>query len=742
MVSEHQTNKAHLHHSDSEDANRTGTILDLLAPLSVLPGVSTRRMKLFEKLGVRTLWDALRLFPVQYEDWRNTTALAEIKPGQNVVFLATICKAPTLQYKGKRSIIRSVLQDGSGQIGVIWFNQAYLMDRLHVGQTYLFRGKIQNQGRYLNIVNPTFVQQTAGEGELKSPLEDYALISSMGAKKQQPADTAVQGAEYKPIYPLTAGLTQGVVRGVIDQILKQYIGQLCDILPQGVRRQWQLYEMNDAYRVIHHPPDAEALEAAKKRLIFEELFMVQLGLSRIKKEHQSQFEAVPICLTDEQIEAWQHIKNTLPFVLTEGQKKALRDLLSDMTKSRPMNRLVQGDVGSGKTVIAALALAAVCLAGYQGVMMAPTSILAQQHYETLQRQIGDVIRVGLLTGKTTAKARQTLLSELADGRLQVLVGTHALIQEGIHYKALALAITDEQHRFGVRQRIRLVQEGDLRPHVCVMSATPIPRSLGLILYGDLDISIVHERPPGRQPIQTYIARPTDRERVYQLMRKAVKAGNQCYLICPAVHASESELSLQTATSIYETFNATVFPDLRIGLVHGKLKEAEKQLQMEAFKQGEIDILVATTVVEVGVDNPNATVMVIENASRFGLSQLHQLRGRIGRGSAASICILMDDLQSERARERLRTLCQTDDGFELAEADLALRGPGDFFGTRQHGLPEFKLANLYEHRELLEAAKEAMVWLGEHRSVLNASEGQQLAYGMQMMLGISPETPGL
>jgi ATP-dependent DNA helicase RecG len=695
----------------------------LKQPLSRRKGISAVRMGLLRKLGVETDGDLLRLFPRAYEDWTNLTRISDLQDDAEQVFIAAVGRVPSLQRKGRLSILRTVLRDDSGSIRSTWFNQPYHQKTLEKGVICLFHGKIKRTRYGLEVTNPTFERLQL---PADSPLSPAAVVETF----------------LKPLYPLTAGLTQGVVRSLIGRVLEDYAGRLPETLPAVLRKEWRLCTVDYAYENIHFPKDREHFEVARRRLVFEELFLMQLGLRRLRAFERAGAAAPDLRLTREQSRVFQSVVAQLPFELTRAQKRTLNELIGDLCSTVPMSRLVQGDVGSGKTAVAALALLQCCLSGRQGALMAPTGVLAVQHHHSVENLLAPAgLRIALLTGQTPAAEKRRIIAATEAGEVDILIGTHALLEDRVVFADLGLAVTDEQHRFGVRQRMRLVQTGGT-PHVCVMSATPIPRTLGLILYGDLDISLIDELPAGRIPVQTYTAGEADRERVWKLMRKEVEAGHQTYVICPLVKEEDKVLDLRSAESEYELLSQTVFPDLRVGLVYGQMKEKEKQLTMAAFAAGEIDVLVSTTVVEVGVDNPNATFMLIENAERFGLSQLHQLRGRIGRGRARSICVLMSEVTEGVARERMRTLCRTNDGFEIAEADLKLRGPGDFFGIRQHGLPEFKIANLYEDQDLLQESQRAVQAVLSEAYPLQESERRRLQQGLEDQLSPALAQTGL
>jgi len=552
-------------------------------------------------------------------------------------------------------------------------------------------------------------------------------------------------------------------------------GNLPEPLPHWVRREHKLCDVDFAYRMIHQPTSVELYEVARRRLAFEEMFLVQAGLRMIKGRLRGLSRGIPMPSgpqLDRKVEA---MAGALPFRLTDAQRRAIAEVRSDMANAYPMNRMLQGDVGSGKTVVAAMALYHAVLHGCQGALMAPTSILAEQHAGTLQAFFSGenglpALKVALLTGSTRAAQRRHILAGIAAGEIHILVGTHALIEETVRFARLGLAVTDEQHRFGVRQRTTLtlaarndpaagpvqqelsveaepsaeVAETPALPHVLVMSATPIPRSLGLMLYGDLDLSILDERPAGRTPVETYAATSADRDRIYRILRKQVEEGRQAYVVCPMIEENEEsgESRLESAVETHTRLARDVFPDLSVALLHGGMKATDKSDVMESFRAGEVGILVTTTVIEVGVDNPNASVMVIENAERFGLAQLHQLRGRIGRGSYRSVCILVSDAEEGVAKERIRTLCRETDGFRIAEKDLELRGPGDFFGTRQHGIPDFRIANLYEDAALLQEVSACLDRLMEADPCLVSPENRTLIPAIRTHFGDSFPSIGL
>ena len=671
--------------------------------VTALPGVAGRRAALLRRLDIVTWYDLLCWFPRDFEDWTDLKPLNELVDGQDQTFLARVARKPATQRKGRLSIVRTVLRDESCAVSAIWFNQPWIAEKLQPDQWYVFRGRVKRAGSAFGIQNPAF-------------------------EPCNPEDAGRQGI--RPVYPLTEGLSQGVMRQLIQAVLPRLIGYLPEPLPAWVRREHKLCAVDYAYSRIHQPASWEEAAICRRRLAFEELFLLQAGLFLLRQQRQEASSGRP-CLLDEGTgQQLTRVIENLPFTLTDAQKQTWQEIKADLSSRRPMNRLIQGDVGSGKTVIAALSMLQCALSGAQAVLMAPTAILARQHHTSLSRLLsGSGEPIGLLTGATPALERRQILTDLACGQLRLLVGTHALIEDKVVFQDLALAVTDEQHRFGVRQRVRLSRgvaggesEQQAVPHTLVMSATPIPRTLALILYGDLDISVINQLPAGRQPIKTYTAASPDRPRVENLMQRQAQAGRQVYVVCPMIEEN-AETDLESAVSTYNRLAQDVFPDLHLGLLHGSLKAAAKDEVMDQFMRGEIQILVSTTVIEVGVDNPNATLMVIENAERFGLAQLHQLRGRIGRGAHQSICILLSDSEDEKARERLRTLCHATDGFTVAEKDLELRGPGDFFGTRQHGLPALRLANLYSDRDLLKEVQDCLTKLYQRDPLLVQPENQ-------------------
>lgn len=666
--------------------------------LRSIRGISDKRAALFAKLGVERTSDLFFLFPRHYEDWSELTAPDAFLDGEVAVFEAVVARQPTVSRYGKRSTVRAPLSAGPTLIRAVWFNQPWLKDNLKTGAVYRFRGAIERRGTSMQIVSPQFYSH---DQELPPLL---------------------------PIYPLTAGLKQTMVRDAVRAAFQRPELVPSEFLPKALRTHHRLSERAFAFNSIHFPTDRYALKLSHDRLKYEEIFLAKLALSYMRLRRGSRASAPPLAFAANARKHMQAWIDGLPFRLTAAQARSVDELLVGIEGAVPMHRLMQGDVGSGKTVVAAAAILHAVHGGGQAAFLAPTAVLAGQHYRTLSTLFEPTgIRLALLTGGMPAKARRTVLQGLFDGSIDCVVGTHALLEPGVVFHNLAFAITDEQHRFGVLQRQRLLKsDGEVHPHLLVMSATPIPRTLALIVYGDMDVSVIDEMPPGRPEIRTYPARSKDRTRIYAIMDDVLARGEQIYVVCPLIEQSES-VDLEAAVHVFERLQAR-FPERKTALLHGGQKAADKDKTMLAFAAGDIDILVSTSVIEVGIDHPNATMMLIENAERFGLAQLHQLRGRVGRGTKAGLCILLSDTVDERAKKRLLTLCRTRDGFELAEADLEQRGPGDFFGTRQHGLPEFRLVNLYEEKELIDLvsrdvaailAQDPELTMPEHRRLLPA-----------------------
>ena len=670
-----------LEKNDSPKKNESEISVSYLdSPIANLTGVASARMKLLDRLGIHTIYDLLTHFPRDYEDWTMVFPVDSLRHDEVCSFIAAVRTVPSVQRRGNLSMLRASLSDETGTIRAVWFNQPYLQKKLEKGVFYFFRGKIRRDGKNFDVTNPVFEIHDAGK---KDGLH--------------------------PLYPLTKGLTHGVLSSLVESCLPEAIPALPEPIPPFVRREEKLCSAAFSYEKIHRPGSMEEMEIARKRLVYEELFLIQGGLRWMKRQTKKNERAYALPLSTESEEILEGRIRRLPYSLTSDQQSISQQILTDIHSDVPMNRLVQGDVGSGKTVIGAIAAAACALCGKQSVFMAPTSILARQHFLTLTSFFeGTDIRVELLLGSTPAAQKKKLREDLSSGKIQILVGTHAVLSEDNVFLNLALLITDEQHRFGVRQRGSFFFRGSRTPHVLVMSATPIPRTLALILYGDLDISIVKEKPKGRIPVETYMSDSVEEQRIQGIVSRQIEQGRQVYYVCPLIEEAQEETvgDLLSATDLFNRLSSDVFPQYNVGLLHGDLKSSQKEKVMEEFVSGKIQILVSTTVIEVGVDNPNASLMIIENADRFGLAQLHQLRGRIGRGTFRSVCVLKSDKKDELARKRLTTLCKTADGFIIAEKDLELRGPGDFFGTRQHGIPDLKIANLYRDRDILKQVGKA------------------------------------
>jgi ATP-dependent DNA helicase RecG len=588
---------------------------------------------------------------------------------EQAVRAAVLRKKPEARLRGGLTLYRLTAADESGEITITFFNNRYAFEALHTGEEYLFYGPVRLSG---------------GRPEMSSP-QVFSAEAAGGLM---------------PIYPLTAGLSSRIISGNIRQALEALRGQLADPLPPSVRSRYQLCELGFALQNIHFPADRHALSIARERLIFEELFILAVSLRRVRCERKKE-SPVPVCGFSPET-----FYRSLPFSPTGAQRRAVEAILSDMASGAPMNRLLQGDVGSGKTLVAAAACLAAAHNGCQCAVMAPTEILAGQHAASFSAFLEPFgVKTILLTGSMKARERRLALEALKSGEAGVAVGTHALLTEDVCFHNLGLAVTDEQHRFGVRQRV-LLREKSADPHMLVMSATPIPRTLALMIYGDLDVTLLDELPPGRQKVETYCISSHKLSRAYGFIRSRLDEGQQAYLVCPLVSEQEEESGLPSAEKTARELSEGPFSGYRIGLLHGKLRPAEKERIMRAFKEGEIQLLVCTTVIEVGVDVPNATVMLCMAADRFGLSQLHQLRGRVGRGKKASCCILVSDARGETARERLKAMCETNDGFQIAEFDLKQRGPGDFFGGRQHGLPHMQIADMARDLHMLENVQQA------------------------------------
>lgn len=641
-------------------------MLNLDSNIQFIKGVGEKRAKLFNSLGIFCVDSLIHFYPRKYEDWSASKKLEAVKSGETVSIKATLI-TPVKEAMIRRglTLFKCKFSDGKNVISVTIFNNKYLAKSLRIYEDYYLYGKI----------------------------EKSLLNFSMNSPKIEKAENILA---IQPVYPAKEKLTSRSISKIMKTALDE-LGEIEETLDDEIMQKYSLISLDKAIRNIHFPNSANDYLPARKRLIFEELLTLQLGLLKLKSNKKSETALV---IKDDYSSEFEKL---LPFNLTNAQKRTISECLQDMKSKYPCNRLVQGDVGSGKTAVAASLIYSVIKNGYQATMMAPTEILATQHYESLLKILAPAgINIRLLTGSTPAKEKKEIKKALFDGEIDLIIGTHALIQNDVAFKNLALVITDEQHRFGVKQRAQLAEKGE-DVHTIVMSATPIPRTLGLILYGDLDISILDELPPGRQEIRTDVVDSRYHKRLYKFIKDAIARGEQCYIVCPAVE--ENETNIKSAEELADELANGEFKGYNLGILHGKMKPKDKEAIMKSFASGKVSLLVATTVVEVGVDVPNATIMVIENAERFGLSTLHQLRGRVGRGNKKSYCVLVSDAKGETARERLMTMKKYSDGFKIADTDLKLRGPGDFFGSRQHGLPELKIADMVEDMDTLQNAQE-------------------------------------
>ena len=665
-------------------------------PVRYLKGVGPKTAERFEKLGILTLSDLLCHYPRRYLDFSKPYSIAEAPADTECVVKAEVFAKPGGRIlPGGRRMERITAGDDVSSLEITWFNNPYAAQKLELGQEYYFQGIVTGGMLRRQMVNP-----------------------------QVRTDAQVKSSPFEAVYPQTEGLTSSAIAKCVRQLLP-HAELLPDPLPPEMLKKYRLLSKADAVRAIHCPATEEEAFAARRRLIYEELLVLQLGIGRMKN-HGAASTGAPMKKADAS-PFWE----SLPFSPTGAQRRAVEKILTDMSGETSMNRLLQGDVGSGKTLVATAAIWACIRAGYQAALLAPTEILASQHAENLNRLLSPFgMRVALLTGGMKAAARRTTLAAIRDDEADLIVGTHAILSEGVEFARLGLAVVDEQHRFGVRQR-GLLAEKAANPHLLVMSATPIPRTLGLLMYGDLDISILDELPPGRKPVKTRCITGKKRADLYGFLDREIDSGRQVYIVCPAIEDAGGS-GLNAVKSYYEDIAKAYLPDRRVGLMHGKLKPKEKAEVMDDFKSGRLDALVSTTVIEVGVDVPNATVMVIENAERYGLSALHQLRGRVGRGAAESWCFLVSDNASESVQKRLKFLCSTSDGFAVAQYDLETRGPGDFFGSRQHGLPTLQIADLMNDTRTLHAAQSEAVALLAEDPLLERPEHALLARQVEQM----------
>ena len=651
--------------------------MELLDSIEVIKNIGKTRADQLKKMGIETVEDLIEYYPRNYEDRTESVSIKEVEKGEVNTIKARVIVKPEGRKVRNMTIISVRVEDKSGGIDCIWFNQPYIKNQLILGQEYSFTGK---------------VVEKFGRLQMESP--DYEIIK----------EGSLNTGRIVPLYTVPKKMSQKVIRGCIKEAIDQTEFAFEEYLPSWIVKKHNLCSRDFAVRNIHFPENDYNFFKARKRLVFDELFILQMHLLELKGNVCGKKSNVKILEYDD-----GEIKSILGFKLTDAQERVLNEVKADFKNGYVMNRLIQGDVGSGKTAIAMICSYLAVKNGYQVVLMAPTDVLANQHFKGFSEVFEKInIHCQLLTSGLKKKEKERAYEEIKSGKAQIVIGTHALIQEKVEYSNLGLVITDEQHRFGVRQREMLSEKGE-NPHTLVMTATPIPRTLALILYGDLDISIIDQLPPGRQKVNTYAVDRSHYPRLYKFIKNEVEKGRQIYIICPMIEEND-KLELKDVLSYTEDLNRNIFPSLRVECVHGKMKNAQKQEIMESFAKGEIDVLVSTTVIEVGINVPNASFMLIENAERFGLSALHQLRGRVGRGSEKSYCVLISDAKSKVAKQRLGIMCKTNDGFVISEKDLEIRGPGDFFGTRQHGLPEMKIANLYKDIEILKEVQQTAISL--------------------------------
>ena len=667
-------------------------MVDLLKDAKYIKGVGPNRIKQLNKLGIYTLEDVVTYYPRGYENRSIKKNIADLIDGEEALIEAVcVSKMSEARIRKNMSIYKLIVRDETATCTLTWFNAFYLKNKFKVGETYKFFGKVKRRINQIEMMTPTFDKE-------ESTKNTGRII---------------------PIYPSTFNLTQNTLRKIIEAGL-QDVKELQETLPDYLIKEYGLMGIDEAIKQIHFPDNFKSYSKARKRLVFEELLTMQLALLTFKNNYNKEKIGIKFSKDAKMID----VINKFPYKLTKAQVRVLQEIDEDMESSKSMNRLLQGDVGSGKTAVAMVAAYKAVKSGYQVAIMAPTAILAKQHYENFKEMLFSFnIKCELLVSGITKKQKEKILNELKAGEIDILIGTHALLQENVEFSKLGLVVTDEQHRFGVRQRGIISNKGE-NPDVLVMSATPIPRTLALILYGDLDISIIDELPPNRQKIDTFAVTSSKEERVNNFIKAQIDEGRQAYIVCPLVEESE-EINAKSVLEIAEKYKNEIFKDYKVEYIHGKLNKKDKDSIMEKFKNGEINILISTTVIEVGVDVPNATLMVIENAERFGLSTLHQLRGRVGRGKYKSYCILKYKGNGEQTRERMKIMVETNDGFKISEKDLELRGSGEFFGTKQHGIPEFKIANLFQDIEMLKSVQSLAIKIIQEDNKLERTKNKEL-----------------
>ena len=671
-------------------------MIDLKQSVQFIKGVGPSRVKLLNILGIYTIEDLISYYPRTYEDRTMITKIAELQDGQSAMIEAvTTSGASTARLRRNMTITKVIVEDDTGRALISWFNQDYVKTRIHAKEKYRFFGRVSKKSGITEFNSPVF----DAENEQKNT------------------------GKIVPVYPTTKGLNQTSIRQAIENALALVNEKLEESLPEYIVKQYNLMSLEDATKQIHFPSNMEKFTLARKRLAFEELLTFQLALLSLKTQYDNEIRGIKY---DENVKM-SDVINTLPFRLTKAQLRVLEEIDRDMESEKPMNRLLQGDVGSGKTIVAMISAYKAVKSGYQVAVMAPTTILATQHLENFNKILSSFgIKSELLISSLTKKQKQIVLDKLKSGEIDIIIGTHALLQENVEFKKLGLVVTDEQHRFGVKQRSIIAGKGN-NPDVLVMTATPIPRTLAIVVYGDLDISIIDELPPNRKKIDTLAVRENMTARIVEFIKKNVDEGRQAYIVCPFVEDNEDMENVKSIEKLAKTYKDDIFKDYKVEILHGKMKPKEKDQVMQDFKDNKISILISTTVIEVGVDVPNANIMVIENAERIGLAQLHQLRGRVGRGEYKSYCILKYNGNSDLIRQRMETMTATDDGFKIAEKDLELRGSGEFFGTRQHGLPEFKIANIFDAEDIkiLKLVQELAIKIEAEDSKLENEKNKKL-----------------